>query len=721
MYSDPIGKRPCKMVMIMSATQKLPLLALLTILALLIVAGPIAAAGLASQARGGAADVTSVLAEIAVYDYGDSRAPLSRLRELVQASLDSERVRSRIEQALIGFLASDATFAGKQFVCEQLSIIGTAASVPVLTGMLSQEPMADIALFALQRIPDPAVDTALRASLVGADRFSTIAIINALGERRDAGAVEELATLVEDADPQTARSAVVALGKIADHDAVAALQAARAVTTGELRATVLDSYLLCADRLLARGGVTEAAGIYRELYDEEISTPVRAAALRGLVESDPASAVDTILAALKRDSQGVQSVAAGLVRELPETVSLAPISDDLAGFSDETQIQLLSAFAHRQELPAHDAVLVATKHHDEEVRAAALAALAEVGNRSDIDLLVQVAVSSGQPASIREAARASLDRMTVPGVDELLIAAIGDAGAEERAELVRSLGARRSAVALPVLLSSATDPNQAVRVESFKALAIVAGPDHIEDVIELLVGERDNDARDEAERTIVLISQKIPPDSPRAAPVMATLSSVRDVDPRSSLIEVLGRIGDPSALAMLEAELSSETPEYRRAAIGALSVWPDASPSAALLGVAETAESEAERILALRGFIELTRLESERPTGESLDRYQKALTLATELSEKRMVLAGLGELGTVDALRVTMPYLDDPELRAEAEAALLRQIDVIRRADDEGVQRYLNAGLRDDLLRILEVARDDRLRRSTTELLERGQ
>jgi hypothetical protein len=172
---------------------------------------------------------------------------------------------------------------------------------------------------------------------------------------------------------------------------------------------------------------------------------------------------------------------------------------------------------------------------------------------------------------------------------------------------------------------------------------------------------------------------------------------------------------------MLEAELSSETPEYRRAAIGALSVWPDASPSAALLGVAETAESEAERILALRGFIELTRLESERPTGESLDRYQKALTLATELSEKRMVLAGLGELGTVDALRVTMPYLDDPELRAEAEAALLRQIDVIRRADDEGVQRYLNAGLRDDLLRILEVARDDRLRRSTTELLERGQ
>jgi HEAT repeat protein len=199
------------------------------------------------------------------------------------------------------------------------------------------------------------------------------------------------------------------------------------------------------------------------------------------------------------------------------------------------------------------------------------------------------------------------------------------------------------------------------------------------------------------------------------------LSSVSDVDARSSLIEVLGRIGDTSAMDTLESELSSETPEYRRAAIEALSIWPDAGPSDALLIMAETGESEAERILALRGFIELTRLESDRPASESLDRFQKAMTLATEASEKRMVLAGLGEIHTAEALSATMPYLDDPELRAEAEAALLRQIDIIRRGDDEGLKRLLDAGLREDLLRILDVSQEDRLRQLTTELLERGQ
>jgi HEAT repeat protein len=708
------------MVMIMRSTQKSRLLTLFVLLALLIVAGPIPAAGLSPQARGGASDVDSVLSEIATYDYGDSRAPLSRLREIVQANLDKEPARSRIEQAIIGFLGSDATFAGKQFVCEQLSIIGTAASVPVLTGMLSREPMADVALFALQRIQDPAVGEALRASLADADQLSTIAIVNTLGERRDAGSVNALAALVEDADPQIARSAVAALGKIADGDAAAALQAAREATTGDLRGLVLDSYLLCADRLLGEGSTTAAAAIYRELYEGETSTPVRAAALRGLVWSDPGSAVDTILAALKRDNQKLQSVAAGLARELPEAADLTAISADLAEFSDETQIQLLSAFAHREELSAHGAVLSASRHPDEEVRAAALAALAKVGTRADIDLLVQVA-ASGQPAINREAARASLDRMTGPGIDEYMIAAIDDAGPEVRAELVRSLGGRNSGAALEVLLSTATDPQEAVRAESFKSLAIVAGPDHLRDVIELLIGELDGDVRDEAERTVVLISQKIPTASEQAAPVMAALSSVSDVDARSSLIEVLGRIGDTSAMDTLESELSSETPEYRRAAIEALSIWPDAGPSDALLIMAETGESEAERILALRGFIELTRLESDRPASESLDRFQKAMTLATEASEKRMVLAGLGEIHTAEALSATMPYLDDPELRAEAEAALLRQIDIIRRGDDEGLKRLLDAGLREDLLRILDVSQEDRLRQLTTELLERGQ
>ncbi len=702
---------------------KMHLRSLFIILAVVVawvVAGPAAAFAPPPQQEGTLAfEVTAILELIAVYDYGDSREPLSNLRELVQATLDLKAARQQIEEAMIEFLASDATFAGKQFVVEQLSIIGTAASVPVLTTLLSEEPLSDVALFALQRVPGEDVDAALVGSLTSADHSSRIAIINTLGERRAEGAAGDLEALVSGADADAGRAAAVALGKIASARALAALAAARGTTSGSVRQAVLDAYLACADGLLAEGDAAGATGIYREVYEEEDSTPVRTAALRGLVLSEPDDAVDTILASLRRDAQPLQSVAAGLARGLPASADLASISAELASFSDATQIQLISAFADRGETAAHQAVLGAITHHDADVRAAAIAALASIGDASDIDLLVETAVS-GQPASNQMAARGTLDRMPAAGTDEFLIATIPKATPAARAELVRSLGQRNSAAAVDVLLSTATDPDQGVRAESFKALAIVAPPERVEDVIQLLVNEPDEGTRNEAARTVVLVSQKIE-SAEQAGPVLAALPTVSDIDARSALIEVLGRIGDAGALTTLKAELSGGTPEYRRAAILALSSWPDAGPSDELLRVAESSESEIERVLALRGFIELTRLLSDRPERESIDRLQTAMSLATETSETRMVLAGLGEIHTAEALEATVPYLDDPTLRPEAEAALLRQINTIRGEGDDRLRQLMDAGLRDGLRRILEVSEDERLRERTTELLERGQ
>ena len=59
----------------------------------------------------------------------------------------------RDREEFIAFLKSDATTAAKDFICRQLGVIGSEASVPVLAAMLNDPGTADLGRYALERIP----------------------------------------------------------------------------------------------------------------------------------------------------------------------------------------------------------------------------------------------------------------------------------------------------------------------------------------------------------------------------------------------------------------------------------------------------------------------------------------------------------------------------------------------------------------------------------------
>lgn len=663
-------------------------------------------------------DAKKLLTAIAKYDYGQSRESLGSLRELVKASLDSPGLAHQIEKEMIHLLDSDATLAGKQFVCEQLSIIGTKEAVPLLAKMLSDRNTYDMALYALQRIPDPAVDLALREALLESESKVKIGVINALGERQDIHVVGQLEKLIYDENLHIALSAVNSIGKIADSGAMEALKRARSKTSGEVRARVLDSYSRCADSLFVAGNTSQAAAVYRNLYAEEELTHIRAAALRGIIRTDVKGAADVILSALKRDNRDIQAVAIGMIRELPPSTDLTKIIQERPNLSGQAQIQLLSAFADREETAAYHAVLDAAKHYDEAVRISALQALARIGDESDIPLLLKKATEAS--GIEREAARRSLDVLSGDAVNQEIMNLIPDAAPDVKAELVRSLGQRNVVKATETLLKTAEDPDQSVRRESFKSLAIVSSPEFIDKLIQFVIDEKDSGVRDEAERTLVLVSQKIQDSTNQAKAVLAELPSVEDIEARSSLLEVVGRIGDENALPVLRAELKNENPENQKAAIYALSAWPNAEPIDDLLRIAKTSENEIHKILALRGYIDLVKIRSERSHNESIELFRAAMNLATEATEKKMVLSGLGSLWSVETLEVSAQFLDDPDVKPEAEAALIRPLDVLRESDEEKLKEMLDGGVRETLNKILSSSDDERLRRRVTEILERG-
>jgi hypothetical protein len=146
---------------------------------------------------------------------------------------------------------------------------------------------------------------------------------------------------------------------------------------------------------------------------------------------------------------------------------------------------------------------------------------------------------------------------------------------------------------------------------------------------------------------------------------------VKETAARCSLLNVLGRIGDNSALPVLYAALKDENVEIQTAAIRALADWPTPEPVAELQKIAESSSNKVHKILALRGFVRLLGLASDRSADQTIELYKKAMSLAPDAGEKKKVLSGLASTKSLAAMKMAAGYLDDEALSVEAGAAVV--------------------------------------------------
>jgi type 1 glutamine amidotransferase/HEAT repeat protein len=625
----------------------------------------------ASPAPSPSRKLESLLETIRSYEYGQSRLALTELSDLVKSAHGSPETLAQIEKSFVQFLKSDATLAAKQYICRELSIVGTEQSVPALAAMLPDAATSDIARYALERIPGPAVDEALGKALSKAAGKEKIGIINTLAVRRDRKSVTVLKNLVYDPDPQLAAAAIAALGRIAGPEATELLAQAMQKTKGSLQQLALDAYLQCADELAATGQGKKAFAIYHQVYSGTAPAVIRIAALRGMVMSAPDQSVGIVLEALKAEDPLICAAAVGLVRELPAGQDITPITRQLPRLIPERQALLLSALADTSDAKALPAVTSAAESPDEQVRIAALEAIGKLGGAADVTLLARKAATAKDQEQL--AARSSLYQLKGITVDSTILDLMSGAEPDVKVELIRSIAERNISNAVPVLLEAATAPQATVRLESIKALRTIAEPKHLPDIVKLLVNTRSEEDQAEAEKTVVTVARKIPDRNNRAGELLAVLPSVSDAATKRVVLSALGKTEDDSALPALRAAVAETDSTLQQTAIRALSDWPTAEPAGDLLNAAQSPDKpETTRVLALRGFIRLTGLESGRSAEKTVEMYKTAMGLATAANEKKLVLSGLANVKSPLALEMAAEYLADAVVGSEAAAAVIK-------------------------------------------------
>ncbi len=221
--------------------------------------------------------------KLKTYDFGDSRQPLTEISDEIRKAYGKPEELKKFEGQLLDVVKSDAKYAGKQYACRELSIIGTEQSVPVLAPMLTNQEYSDMARYALERIPGEAVDKALLAAVGKADGKARIGIVNSLGERGYKPAAGEIGKLVDNSDKVLAGAAISALGKIGGPDALKALDKALASAPDDQKMPVYDAYLKIAEKMVVAGDKAGAQKIYLGLNKQGVPQLVRTAALKGMV------------------------------------------------------------------------------------------------------------------------------------------------------------------------------------------------------------------------------------------------------------------------------------------------------------------------------------------------------------------------------------------------------------------------------------------------------
>ena len=614
------------------------------------------------------AEMEPVLARIAAWEYSQSREPLYDFAEFLQGALGSPAELQRIESRLLRILESDATLAGKDFVCRQLSFIGTEASAPVLAGMLARPETNDMARYALERIPGPAPGEALRGALAKTSGKAKVGVINSLGQRGDAKSVPALASLIGSPDEGISEAAVAALAAIGNQPALKALAAGRRRLNGIGRLRASEAYLRCAGSLAAAGNRAAALKVYRELKADGEPEMIRVAALSGLAAVAGKESIPELESNLASRSPKVQAAAIRLLNDIPGPEITRLLAGTFAKLSPAGQVRVLAALGGRGDAGARPLVTAALQSADPGVRIQALAALGRLGDGASAMTLAGVAAKAG--GSERDAARQSLYTLRGTDVEAAIVTGIGSATGGARIELIRAAGERGISAAADALVSAARDPDREVRRESVRALRSVAGPAQSTALLTLLLGAQSASDRREVSATLAAALRRSSP--PSIGEAIAAYQAEPNPQIRAALLDVMGKVSAGEALPVLRRSLTDSDPEIARAAILALSEWMTPDPMQDLLTAARSAANPAHRVLALRGFIKLIPAPSNRSMSDTAGLLAEAMRLAAQPEEKRAVLALLPDYPTQETLRIAQALVEDGAVAREARYAVSR-------------------------------------------------
>ncbi|HRZ37853.1 MAG TPA: HEAT repeat domain-containing protein [Candidatus Paceibacterota bacterium] len=674
----------------------------------------LAIAWLATAVMPQAADTAgSNLEALRQYESGGNVAVLRHYEQWVAQAVGDPAARQKLESELAEALTGQATFEARRFVCTQLAIIGTEASVPAAARLLESDETVGIACLALAKNPSTQAGQVLREALERLKGQALVQVINTLGTRRDREAVNALLDFAKNEDRAVAGAAYLALGKIGGSTARTALAEARQKNDPAVADAVAAGSFLFAERLVAQNRRPGAVRIYDQLLAADHADHVRRGAFEALLRLDEDGGLQRASEALTGAEKIFKPSAIAAVATMQNAEASKGFAALLPNLEPTHQALLLEALAERGDAEARKAVAAEVDSPHALVRSAAISNLGRIGTASDVPLLAQAALfAAGLADRIRadesnvpelaqaaQAAKGSeelkLIEIALAGlqggaaVDQALIAQLRNRMAGPKTPFLAALVRRANPSSLRVFLVEAGSTSPDMVKLAFQGLTRVGTAEDVPSVLKALGGLRAESVRAEAMEATSQLLSRVGAPSANAAAIRAALEAAPSLGGMQTYLPLLAVCPDAEGLDLVAKSAADADSSLRDIGLRTLADWPDASAWGPLSDCYSKAASETERVLVLRGLTRLLGEQNAHPNPEVVARYRTLLAGAKTDTDRKLILGALAGCHHPDALTVAVEQVAQPGAQGEAKLAVQRIGEAIKAQHPEAAAAAL--------------------------------
>ena len=570
------------------------------------------------------------------------------------------------EKELLAVLRSDASPAEKAIACKGLAIHGSAAAVPDLAKLLPDPQLSSWARIALEAIPGDASDDAFRKAADSLEGRLLVGMINSIGVRRDAKAVDSLTSKLSNTDAEVASAAAVALGHIGNAAATKSLKEALATAPANVRSAVAEGYVLCAERLHNEEQSIAATKIYDEIRSAEVPMQRIIEATRGAILARGQGGIPLLMETFQSPNKKMFQLALGTVREFPGGEVDKSLAAELSRATPERAALIVQAMADRPGTVVVAAVLKAAKQGDRKVRLSAIDALKRVGDDSCLSTLLQIGV--GDDPELARTAKETLADLPGKQVNEEIVVLLPKAKGKSYALLLQLVGQRRVDAADEVL-KALDHSDQNVRGAALIALGETVSLKQLPVLISQAVSPEHAEDGPVARQALKVASVRMP-DREACASALAIALNRAPAASKVTLLEILSDVGGAKALQTLATAAKSKEPQLQDAGSRLLGKWNSVAAAPVLLDLAKTGPEEKYRVRALRGYLGLAR-KFAMPDAQRAQMCQNAFDATRRPTEHKLALDVLKLHPSAAGLKLAINAMKIPGLKSDATAAAL--------------------------------------------------